>query len=291
MSKGQKRDIHQEITDRIIEALEQGVTPWVMPWQTMGAPRNAGTQRPYSGINALVLGLSAMMNGYSTQEWVTFRQAKELGGNVRKGEKGHTVIFYRMIEAKDGDKAEGEEKRKIPLMRSFVVFNLDQIEGIEREQWTLPEGFGVEAAETIISGSGATIHHGGDRAFYAPFADGVTVPDRERFRSGSHYYGTLFHELVHWTGHRSRLARPGIIEPQPFGSTEYAFEELIAELGAAYLCAEAGIEGELRHEAYIASWIQALKDDKRFIFRAASQAKRAADYLAAPIRSEMSEAA
>ena len=288
----QPRDLYQEITNQIVEALEQGVAPWACPWERVGAPRNANSQRPYNGINALILGLKGLMMGYSTQEWLTFNQAKALGGRVRKGEKGTVVIFYKKLVLKDTEaKAdEGEESPlTIPLMRSFVVFNLDQIDGIERTapaERPLPEGLDNDAADAIIAGSEAIIRHGGDEAFYSPSRDMIQMPSKEAFADGASYYATLFHELTHWTGSAKRLARPGITGRHAFGSPEYAFEELVAELGAAFLCAEAGIEGELRHEGYIQSWLEALRNDKKLIFRAASAAQKAADLLATPIRTE-----
>lgn len=281
------RDIHQEITNQIIAALEQGVAPWACPWQQVGPPRNASSGRRYSGINQLVLGLVGLMREYTCQEWLTFNQAKALGGSIRKGEKGVRIIFYKMI-GRDDEEATGEddESRVIPIMRHFTVFNLDQIEGIERPEWTLPEGLGVDAAEKIIEASGAEIMHGGDRASYIPKLDLVRMPDKERFEDAGAYYATVFHELTHWTGHQSRLARDGIIGSHKHGTPEYAYEELVAELGAAFLCAEVGIEGELRHEEYIGSWLEVLKGDKRAIFRASASAQKAANYLADPIRTE-----
>lgn len=288
------RDLYQEVTDRIIEALEQGVTPWVCPWEQMGPPRNASTGRRYSGINALILGLVGLMKGYTSQEWLTFKQAKAAGGLVRKGSKGTTIVFYKTIERERDDESaeEGDEQRRvIPIMRSFTVFNLDQIDGIERPERPLPEGLGNEAAKAIVAGSGAAIMHGRDRAYYAPKLDLIRMPDKWRFEDGGAYYATLLHELVHWTGHESRLARVGITGNYRFGTPEYAFEELVAELGAAFLCAEIGIKGELRHEGYIASWLEVLKGDKKAIFRAASAAQKAADLLAAPIRADASDGA
>lgn len=206
------------------------------------------------------------MREYTCQEWLTFNQAKALGGSIRKGEKGVRIIFYKVI-GRDDEEATGEdeESRVIPIMRHFTVFNLDQIEGIERPEWTLPEGLGVDAAEKIIEASGAEIMHGGDRASYIPKLDLVRMPDKERFEDAGAYYATVFHELTHWTGHQSRLARDGIIGSHKHGTPEYAYEELVAELGAAFLCAEVGIEGELRHEEYIGSWLEVLKGDKRAI--------------------------
>lgn len=276
-----KFDTYQDVTDAIIAQLEAGTKPWRMDWQNGGVtmPRRV-TGEYYRGINVLLLWSSAMQQGLTGDRWMTFKQAAELGASVRKGAKGTRIVFFKPLKIED--KATGEEKA-IPLLRTYVVFNADQIDG-------LPDKFapaamlpvaGIERdreAEAILRSSGATIREGGPSAFYSPATDIVTMPDFERFASSSGYLATLAHELCHWTGHKSRLDR--------FGAntrTNYAFEELIAEMGAAFVGARLGIVGEHieNHSAYLASWLKALRNDKRMIFKAATLAQQAADLVLA----------
>ena len=282
-------DIYASVTQQIITALEAGTAPWICPWRHEGlglAPANLSTGRPYRGINTLLLNLRTSANGYSLNRWITFQQARALGGHVRRGESGTQVVFFTMhdLKAKDdhSTRAANDEpaRRVIPLMRSFTVFNAAQVEGLPEALTAKPlqtEGWDpVVAAESLLDRSGAVIRHGGDRAFYQPSDDLIQLPPQRMFATPEGYYGTALHELTHWTGHPSRCNR------SPTGRQQieaYAFEELVAEMGAAFLNSHCGIEGELQHASYIASWLQALRNDKRLIFSAASLAQRAADYV------------
>jgi antirestriction protein ArdC len=267
-----KFDLYQTVTDNIIAAIEQGgELPWVRPWTTTGGPRNGMTGRAYSGVNHLLLTIAGAK--YSSAEWFTFKNAQKLGGSVRKGEKGTQVVFWNIISKKN----EVGKDETIPLLRYFLVFNRDQIDGLPAPKVAeRPEFNSVEVAEAFIAATGANITFGGDRACYNMVTDSITLPTQESFVDAGAYYATAFHELVHWTGHQSRLDR---LKATPFGSPEYAKEELVAELGAAFLCAEYGIDGKTQHPEYIKNWLAVLKDDKRFIFRASSLANKAVALL------------
>ena len=268
-----KIDLHQTVTDRIVAAIETtGTLPWVKPWTASGSgPRNGSTGRKYSGINQLLLSIAGM--GYGSSEWFTFKNATALGGAVRKGEKGTQVVYYNIIKGKD---AAGKETT-FPMMKYFVVFNREQIDNLPAPKETFPNEFSpVQLAETFIQGTGANITHGSDVAAYFPARDAIVLPDAFNFTTPAAYYATAFHELVHWTGHESRLGR---LTKTNFGSAVYAEEELVAELGAAFLCAEYGIEGKTQHPEYIAGWLKSLKDDKRFIFKASKEATKAVAFL------------
>ncbi|MGR5465243.1 ArdC family protein [Photobacterium damselae] len=289
--KGKKRvakvtkDMYQIVTDRIIAALENGVKPWACPWdktqQCDMLPVNFKTKAQYSGINILLLWSETVEKGYSSPYWLTYKQAAELGGNVIKGQKGTAIIYYKLWEKENEDGTE----EKIPMLKSFTVFNLDQIENIEKPAVTVSEertkhsDFTIMAnVEDTIQKTGAVINHLGVRAFYSPSQDSITMPQQDRFQSSSDYYATLLHELTHWTAHKSRLDRN---LKGKFGSKDYAFEELVAELGAAFCCADLGVFGDVQHESYIASWLTALQNDKKYIFKAASLASKAHQFLTA----------
>lgn len=273
------RDLYQEVTDRIIKALEEGVAPWVKPWKVVGGdssmPRNGATKRPYSGVNVLL----CWMSGYASNDWYTFNQAKKLGANVRKGEKGTMLVFFKQIVIED---KVTEEKKRIPLLRHFVVFNREQIEGLPDEQ-VVDDNEAPNDPPTlvqqIIEEHNIRIQHKGNTACYIPSFDIISMPKVSAFRDLGAYCATLLHEMAHWTGAESRLARETIINGGTFGSGDYAEEELVAEIASAFLCASLGVEGTLQHPSYIASWIKRLKDDKRAIFRASSAARTAADFL------------
>jgi antirestriction protein ArdC len=276
------KDIYQAVTDRVIAELEQGVTPWIKPWsgEADPLPRNLHSKRHYRGINHLVLTLVAATEGYSTNQWLTFKQALDLGAHVRKGEKATSVVFYQMqsIELEQTDKVVDGETRRIPFLKVFSVFNRDQVDGLGQADSVEPSEI-VEAdekAERIMDKSGATIRHGGFQAFYAPKSDLIYLPTKTSFRDAAGYYSTALHELTHWTGHPSRLDRN---MKGRFGDSAYALEELIAELSSAFLAAHCRIDGQLQHANYIDSWLKVLHRDKRAIFIAASQAQKAADYL------------
>ena len=279
-------DIYQTVTDKLIAELEAGTAPWVRPWSGDAdpVPRNALSQRPYRGINQVLLGMESFGHGYSTNQWLTFRQAHRLGGHVRKGEHGALIIYYesRLVEKAEAEPlADGQEpeKRYIPLLKVFTVFNLDQIEALPDEYRVFStDGTwnSEELPERIMTLSGAQIRHQGFRAFYSPPNDLIYLPSREHFADSPAYYGTALHELCHWTGNPSRLGRK---LGRRFGEAAYAMEELVAEMGAAFLAAHCRLDGRLQHASYIASWLEVLQRDKRAVFVAAAQAQKAADYL------------
>lgn len=286
------RDIYQEVTDKIIAELERGTAPWVKPWTTGSAaggamPYNAATGKPYRGVNIPLLMAAAA--AYGSPAFVTFKQARDLGGHVRKGERGHTVVFWKFIKpaaanTPDQDDAGADDAREdlIPMARAYTVFNVAQCEGLQLPAVTTPAPIDAGARcpdlDAAIANTGASIGHGGDSAHYTPAHDCIQMPDFSKFRDASNYYATLLHELTHWSGHESRLARK---LANRFGSDAYAVEELIAELGAAFLCARHGVTGQLQHASYLGHWLKVLRADKRAIFTAASQAQKAADFIAA----------
>ncbi|MDX8457231.1 ArdC family protein [Mesorhizobium humile] len=284
-----KGSLYSEITDRIIADLERGCVPWVKPWgsakASLGLPKNAATGRGYSGINILILWGAVIEHGYAGQNWLTFRQALSLGGNVRKGEHGTTIVHAdRFVpkNEKERAKAEDTEPQAVPFLKRFTVFNVAQCEGLPDALYSqpepLPERQIIPHAEALVRKTGADIRIGGDRAFYMPSADFVQLPPQPAFFEQINYYRTCFHELGHWTGHPTRLARD---LSGSFGSKAYAREELVAEITAAFTCSSLGIEPTVRHADYIASWLEVLREDNRAIFRAASLASKAADFLLA----------
>lgn len=291
MTKAAKLDIYSRVTGKIIADLEKGVRSWTKPWSSEHAGarivrplRHNG--KPYQGVNILLLWGSAVENGFSSPVWMTFKQARDLGAHVRQGEKGSLVVFADTIHKTETDDKTGEEVEKsIPFMKGYTVFNVDQIEDLpfhyyaKPEQPAIPEAERNERLELFFSKTGAHIRHGGNRAYFAPAADHIQMPPFPAFRDPESYYATLAHEMTHWTGHPARLDRN--LDRKDQGQEDYAKEELVAELGAAFLCADLAITPETRedHAAYIAHWLKALKDDKRFIFTAAGHAQRAADHL------------
>lgn len=268
-------DIYQDITDRIVAALEQGVAPWIKPWATQAnglIPHNAVSGRAYNGVNFIILSCAP----YASNGWLTYKQAKELGGNVRKGEKGTQIVFWSF--PKITDKETGEVKT-VPFAKGFTVFNVEQCEGLDmaKVKGFTPAAQGATAINALAASAGADVRHGGGSAYYNPSSDFIAMPAADTFVSEEAYAGTLAHELVHWTGHKDRCDRAF---GKRFGDDAYAFEELVAEIGSAFVCASSGIPLEnLQHENYIASWLKVLKTDKRAIFTASSQAKKAADWL------------
>ncbi|EQB0360996.1 ArdC family protein [Yersinia enterocolitica] len=274
-----KTDICQTVTDSIIAALETGVKPWACPWQRTpgmsGLPSNYATGMGYSGMNIMLLWCSASEQGFNDSRWMTYKQAKAEGGQVRKGEHGTTAICYTMLERENN---EGETDY-IAMLKTFTVFNVEQIDGLPlSDEAVFPaETFEpLPQAEALFRNSGATIIEKGQNAFFAPSTDEIHLPERRLFSDAANFYATGMHELVHWSGAKSRLNRE---MKGKFGSEDYAFEELIAELGSAFLMADLGIVGEVQHESYIASWLKALRNDKRYIFKAASAASKAHRYL------------
>jgi antirestriction protein ArdC len=297
-----KTDIYQRITDEIIAELERGVRPWSKPWNAEHAagritrPLRVGGI-PYQGINIIMLWSAAMARGYAAPIWMTFRQALLLGAHVRKGEKGSPVVYASSITRTEFDEASGEEQeRDIPFMKPYTVFNVEQIEGLPEHFYAkaaprLDPVQRIEGADSFFAATGAEIRHGGNMAFYSLTHDRVQMPPFESFRDAESYYATLAHECTHWTRHPSRLDRD--LGRKRFGDEGYAIEELVAELGAAFVCADLDLTPELRadHAAYIDHWLKVLRSDKRAIFTAASHAQRAADFLAATHAAESAQAA
>lgn len=299
MRNTETKSLYDQVTDRIIAELEEGRLPWVQPWDRAGAsaglPRNAGTGRCYSGINVLILWAEVTGAGYGSQAWLTYKQAEALGGHVRKGEQGVMVCYADRFTPKAESErapADGEEARQIAFLKRFTVFNVDQCEGLPEVLpgiiAPLPEREIVPHAEALIDATGADFRVGGDRAFYAPNPDFVQVPQPQLYRVPIDFYRTAFHELGHWTGHTSRLGRD--LSGQ-FGDPFYAREELVAEMTSAFVCAELSISPSVRHADYIGSWLEVLRENNRAIFRAASAASKAANFLLAFRASEMREAA
>ncbi|AZL83568.1 DUF1738 domain-containing protein (plasmid) [Aliivibrio salmonicida] len=276
------KDIYQMVTDRIIAALENGVKPWACPWDRTNEcsmlPMNFKTKTNYSGVNILLLWSETVEKGFTSPYWLTYKQANELGGNVIKGQKGTTIVYYKSWEKENED----GKIETIPMLKTFTVFNIDQVDNIEKpvamvkESREKNEFVTLNHVENAIKNTNMTINHCGVRAFYSPAHDEITLPMVDRFNSSYDYYATAWHELVHSTGHKTRLDRD---LKNGFGSKDYAFEELIAELGAEFCCADLGIVGDVQHESYIASWLERLNNDKKFIFKAASQASKAHQWL------------
>jgi antirestriction protein ArdC len=279
-----KRDLYTEVSARIVAELEAGAAPWIKPWSaTPGAntPCNAVTNRPYSGCNVVLLWM-AQAAGHRTPRYLTFKQALELGGHVRKGERGTKVYFVKQLQVRDEGADDSSGARLVPMMREYIVFNVDQCDGLPESVITgkpmrvrNPDARD-ELADAFLQSTGADIREGHGEAFYVPSRDFISMPAFAGFKGADHFYNVAFHELTHWSAHKSRLDRD---LKNRFGSKNYAAEELIAELGAAFLCAEFGFDGDLRHAGYIGHWIELLKADKRAFFTACSQASKAADYL------------
>jgi antirestriction protein ArdC len=268
--------VYEIITNQILAELEKGEVPWRKPWHSL-PPANLITKKPYRGINVFLLGFA----GYGSQFWVTFNQAKQLGGNVRKGQHGTKIIFWK-CKTRETESADGEiEERKSAFLRYYTVFNLEQTEGLSA-LLTLPPAFPIESAEEIVKAMpNPPVFEQDSRAAYIPSKDTVTMPSRTAFQSQAEYYSTLFHELTHSTGHAKRLGREGIDKIQPFGSEDYSKEELVAEMGSAMLCGVAGIEQATigNSAAYLRGWINRLKADSRLVIAAARAAQEAADYI------------
>ena len=274
-----RRDVYQDVTDTILEALEQGTIPWRKPWATAGLQRNADSGRAYTSINQLLLQLSE----FGDPRWVTFKGAKRMGGSVRKGERGRRVVFFKSLEVDDRDKP--GRKKTIPMLKQYSVFNVTQCDGLDLEPLEVraAEHEPIDAAQALLEGYAdcPAIAHGGDAAYYAPTEDRIQLPEPSRFEDAESYYATAFHESVHSTGHTSRLDRGLGQRVAPFGSADYSREELVAEFGAAFLSAEAGISPATlpRSAGYIEHWMQMLKADKKAAVWAAGRAQKAADYV------------
>jgi antirestriction protein ArdC len=284
-----RSSLYDDITNKIIGELEAGRVPWVQPWGTAAAkaplamPKNAASGRQYSGINVLILWGSVIEHGFPGQSWLTFRQALALGGNVRKGEHGTTVVYADRFVPDDEKKRAretGEEAQAIPFLKRFTVFNAAQCEGLPEDVAMVAPpplpGLIEPKVEALIKATGIDFRIGGDRAFYVRAHDYVQVPPPQAYFEPINWHRTALHELGHATGHASRLNRDF---SSSFGTKKYAFEELIAEMNAAFCCASLGITPTVRHADYIGSWLEVLREDNRAIVRAASQASKAADYL------------
>lgn len=285
----QRADIYSRVTNKIIADLEKGVRPWLKPWNAEHSAGRVsrplrGTGEPYKGINVIMLWGEAELKGYTCPMWLTYRQAQELGGQVRRGETGSAVVYAdRMKRSKENEQGDILDY-EIPFLKAYTVFNCEQID-------SLPEGYyartnppllnlaRLDDAERFASNTGASIQHGGNRAYYSITEDRVQLPPFQFFRDAEGYYGTLLHELTHWTRHERRLNRD--FGRKRWGDEGYAAEELVAELGAAFLCADLHIVAEPRddHSSYIDHWLRVMKGDNRAIFTAAAHAQRAADYL------------
>jgi len=279
-----REDLYRQVTNSIVAELEKGVAPWIRPWKTLdarfgGAPFNGFTERGYRGVNVCLLCIAAQKSGYDDPRWFTYRQARELGAQVRRGEKSTMVIFWKERRVQETDSVSGATKeKKVPLLRSYHVFNAAQCEGIAPlDQVDIrPPELRYKAASDLIDGLGVMMNVGGDMAYFVPSSDVIHIPRFEAFESEEHYWSTYLHELTHWTGHKSRLNRN---LANRFGSEAYAAEELVAEMGAAFLCGSLGISGRLRHPEYIGHWLEVLEDDKRAVFKASSLAQAAADFV------------
>jgi antirestriction protein ArdC len=293
-----KTSLYEEITARIVVDLEAGTFPWAQPWgagqenAALGLPRNAATGKSYSGINVLILWGRLFDDGFASQSWLTFRQAISLGGTVRKGEHGVSVCYADKFIPKrernanaDGGASSGSDDRDgeaVPFLRRYTVFNVAQCDNLPDHCLAsapiLPAREIVPQAEALAAATLADIRNGGAHAFYQPSEDVVQIPPQPAFFEQINYYRTLFHELGHWTGHPSRLNRD---LTGRFGSKAYANEELVAEITAAFVCAALSIKPTVRHADYLGSWLNVLREDNRAIFRAASRASKAADFLLA----------
>ncbi|MCK1479463.1 DUF1738 domain-containing protein [Bradyrhizobium sp. 197] len=284
-----RTSLYDDITNKIIAELEAGRVPWVQPWGTAAAkaplaiPKSAASGRQYSGINILVLWGAAIEHGFTGQSWLTFRQALSLGGYVRKGERGTTVVYadrFVPIDEKRRASENGEEAQAVPFLKRFTLFNLDQCDGLPAEIATAapppPPGLIEPRVEYLIKATGIDFRIGGNRAFYVPSEDYVQMPPPQAYFEPINWHRTALHELAHASGHPSRLNRD---LSGSYGTRKYAFEELVAEIASAFGCASLGIVPTVRHADYIGSWLDVLREDNRAIVRAASQASKVADYL------------
>jgi antirestriction protein ArdC len=281
------KNVYEIITERILEKLEQGTVPWHKPWAAGGCPQNLVSGKEYRGVNVWLLG----SQDFSSPYWLTFKQAKQLGGSVRKGERGTPCILWKWINRSDENTETGEtETKQIPLIRYYNVFNAEQCDGISHArleaQQDEPEPFNpIESAERIVASypkPPSISEDGRGAAYYRPSTDSIHMPEQETFDSEAHYYATLFHEMTHSTGHESRLARTGVTNRIRYGSHEYSQEELVAEMGAAFLAAEAGIDSEAlvdNSASYVASWMERLRSDPKLVVLAGAQAQRAVDHI------------
>ncbi len=297
MSSDQSTSVFAKVTKVFIDALKTGAPPWRKPWSecssTSGFPVNAGTERRYSGINVTILWAAAITHSYEYDRWLSFRQAKKLGGKIRKGEKGTIAVLFKNIDVSQPSSTEKERENNVEpprnyrIARAYTLFNVEQCIGLPKEVVRGRDPFQVQvhhwqphhSADDLIKYCGAKIRHAGSTATYFPNSDVICMPPKGAFDSSAGYYSTLLHELTHWTGHKTRLNRTGIVEPYPFRSEGYALEELIAEIGSAFLCADFQILGEMRHESYVLDWVRILENDSKAIFSSSALAWKARNYL------------
>lgn len=288
---GSRADVYTRITERIVAELEKGVRPWVQPWGAGNASarvtrplRHNG--QPYTGLNVLLLWSEAMARDFASPMWMTFRQASELDAHVRKGESGATVVYASRFTKTEVDAHGGEVERDIPFLKAYTVFNCDQIEGLPDHYYNRPEPVidpveRIAEADRFFANTGAVIRHGGAKAFFSPSSDHVQMPPFETFRDAASYYAVLGHECVHWTSANHRLDRD--LSRYHKDRTERAREELVADIGASFLCADLGIVPEMEpradHASYVQSWLTVLEGDRKAIFQAAAHAQRAVAYL------------
>lgn len=296
MSRKEERpraDVYARITDRIVADLERGVRPWVRPWSAANAAgritrplRHNGM--PYQGINVVLLWSEAVARGFASSTWMTFKQSLELGGHIRKGESGTMVVYANKVTKTETDDNGDDVERTVPFLRAYTVFCVDQIDGLPEQYYksataapATPPAQRIAHADAFFANTGATIRHGGDKAYFAPSLDLIQMPPFESFRDAESFTATLAHECVHWTAPAHRVNRD--LSRYAKDRSERAREELVAELGACFLSADLGIVPELEpradHASYLASWLEVLSNDKRFIFSAAAHAQRAVTYL------------
>ena len=277
-------NVYESVTERILTQLEAGIIPWRKEWKATGKtglPYNYASGKQYRGINILLL----MSSGFNDARWMTYKQAQDAGGNVKRGEKGTKIVFWSLFNVtKKGDTGGEYSTDKVPFAREYTVFNIDQIENLPQSlPFETPVFEPIPAAHSMASDymkrAGIDLKHGGASAYYSPSLDYVQMPKETDFKSPDAYYSTLFHELGHSTGHKVRLGRD---MSGGFGSSDYSKEELVAEFTAAFLCAQVGISNErveANHAAYIQSWMKAIKNDKKLVVSAAQKAQKAADYI------------
>ena len=288
--QAERFDLYQRVTDQIVELLEKGTAPWRSPviGSEVGQPVSLTTGKPYRGVNVFLLGMAAMAGGYQSRYWMTYRQAAERGGQVRRGERSSMAVFWKLYETEDRKTG---DPTKVPVLRYYSVFNADQVDGVDAPDAGQNQGERAHeplaACEAIIGGFGQAaggpgVETGGHVPAYIPSRDAVRLPQAERFTSGELYYAAAFHELGHATGHPRRLARWTADDgPHPLGSVGYSKEELVAEMTAAFLCGEAGIGPATVEDSasYLAGWVKVLRGDKRLVVTAAAQAQKAADMI------------
>ena len=269
-----KADIYDIVTNRIIENLENGCIPWIKPWDTENTlDKNIKTGNEYNGINRVILGMS----GFQSNVWGSFKQWKDLGANVKLHEKGTGIVFYKPVSGVKVT-SEGDEIIYNSVFTTSYVFNAEQVEGIEIKPRNIEDKPFLNNVDidNMVLNTGANIKHGGNSAYYRPSEDYINMPVKSDFNDEAGYYATLLHELTHWSGAKHRLDRT---KGKRFGDTAYAFEELIAELGSAFLCEKYAVKGDIRHEGYIESWLKALKNDNKMIFSASAYAQKSTDYI------------